>query len=278
MSKHRKIVHINEKSNSAESKAWYVRRIFTLFLKFEIDEYLDLGSELSKGKSMLDFSVVSGGLRAHIELAEGTRVNVGITIGEFSDSLWTSLLNEFSVSSLFLAKFLAGKITSETENICAKFNEELIPLTPDSVKVNCSSSEEEEIKIALATLYWKFIEVVQEDPFLVLSIRGMEREEIIAEIRKRRTILRKKLNEEQSDGITVDYLSDFQRIAKNFWEYPAELEEIKYSIKADELPAAVLKRLDSLPLGGLEEEVDYLLEEAYVHVATRAQAFGLGLI
>ena len=56
------------------------------------------------------------------------------------------------------------------------------------------------------------------------------------------------------------------------------LQQLSYDIRADELPAALLKRMEPAPLDGVDIDADRALEEAYVQVARRAQAFGLGMI
>ena len=50
---------------------------------------------------------------------------------------------------------------------------------------------------------------------------------------------------------------------------------ISYQIKADELPAATLKRLDAMPLLGIEEHVESKVEAAYEKIARLAQSYGL---
>jgi len=65
--------------------------------------------------------------------------------------------------------------------------------------------------------------------------------------------------------------------ARAFWKLGEPAKELHYSIRADELPASLLRRLDPLPLGGFEADLGAEFEEMYAKVARRAQAFGLGL-
>ena len=63
----------------------------------------------------------------------------------------------------------------------------------------------------------------------------------------------------------------------SFWKMKPEAAQIHYHIKADELPASILKWLEPLPLRGIEEAIDRKLEECYAKVARLAQSYGLGL-
>jgi len=53
---------------------------------------------------------------------------------------------------------------------------------------------------------------------------------------------------------------------------------VSYNLRADDLPASILKRIDPVPVGDGFDSLDFELEEAYAQIARRSQVFGLSLV
>ena len=64
---------------------------------------------------------------------------------------------------------------------------------------------------------------------------------------------------------------------KKFYDFPEHGLGIQYQLKADELPAALLRRIEPPPLLGLESSFEPELQEVYNRVTSRAQAYALQL-
>ena len=104
--------------------------------------------------------------------------------------------------------------------------------------------------------------------FLVL---GITKDELISEISRNRK--KNKDSIDNNENTTVLKKEDVDNICR----LNAKIFNLKYSILADEIPAAMLRRLDPLPLQGLEEKADSQLVEAYERVTRMAQSYGLSL-
>ena len=122
------------------------------------------------------------------------------------------------------------------------------------------------------------MEKITEDPFTILSVRGKSREEILAHLRRRREGDRQRaLTQLREEVVPENEIPAAPVTNEEFYSHRAELDDISYDIRADELPAAILKWVEPLPLGELAHELEAPLEEAYARVARRAQTYGLGL-
>ena len=77
----------------------------------------------------------------------------------------------------------------------------------------------------------------------------------------------------ESLDLSPEALFDEQK----FYEFPKEGLGLQYQLKADELPAALLRRVEPPPLLGLEVHFEPELQEVYNRVTSRAQAYALQL-
>ena len=271
--------NLQQDTFSIHSKTWYGEKFFHLLASIGITDYLQQGLELKTKRRILDFSVMNGRMHTKI-LMEGDKANViDLTVPIFSEDEWNSVLKVLAQKSFFLAKFLVDDLTPEVDAAFLKTTgKSLIPEDLRTVVLNSTCTDSEQLKLAGAALFWKFWEKLEIDPFMIFTLRGMGKDEIIALLRKYRGGYTTQTHAETSLNTTTAKNSSPNLTAEGYWNMRAEIDNLRFSIKADELPAAILKRLDPLPLAGLEEVVEPFLETAYADVARRSQAFGLGLL
>ncbi len=261
---------------SLHSSNWFGEQFLQLLARLGIETYLSQGLEIKNRKRVLDFTVVPGKISAKIQL-EGDKTDfIDLQVQTFSDEEWNRVLEELAMKSFFFANLLIGEVPLEIEETFAnKIGKSLVPNTLHEIRLSSSCEDAAQLKLAGAALFWKFWERLGVDPFMIFTMRGIGRDETISRLRKMRGGVELPIRDQ---GSAQRYRGRPQTLpSEGFWDIKVSLEDLRFSIRADELPAALLKRLDPLPLAGLEETVEPLLETAYADVARRAQAYGLGL-
>ena len=260
-----------------KDRAWFVEPLYASCGSPE--QVIEL-SEGAKKRRLLDFYVFPGRIGVKIQDEAATLHRVELVAEPLGDSEWAKLFDALAERSLFLAKLLAGLFPAEIAVLWEEQNIPLFPQIGEGLTVNYNGSEVRELNQYAALLLTKLVDRVEEDPFTLFTFRGRGKDETLLEIRSRRERRRGEVvhTELPPDAPTeprafVGLPTDPEK----FWRSGSELADLSYTIRADELPASLFKRLDSIPLSGLEEDVDSLIEGAYEVVARRAQAYGLGL-
>lgn len=223
-----------------------------------------------------DFSMHPGSASCRVITADGDNVGVRLRAETLADEHWDSLIELLSQKAFFAAQLLAGRLPTEIAEL-AKSN--CIPLIPEElVAIEQDTVIMSELTIPVAALLIRISEALEEDPCQFLLFRGRTSQEVIAELRKQR--LTQTAERRRPTAITeLAYPSDSQAAANicDFWSMSPEIKELQYTIKADELPASILKWLAPIPLSGLEDRIDFMVEEGYARITRLAQSFGLGL-
>ncbi len=114
------------------------------------------------------------------------------------------------------------------------------------------------------------------DPFLAFQLRGLSKEELLDRLRLGRRAVLVATAVERVETEDTDPLK-FAGDGRDWESAGAEMFALSYSLRADELPASLLKRIETIPLPFPTESIDAVLTELYAHIAKRAQAYGLSL-
>lgn len=264
------------------SKSWVSDRVRGLFDDIGFDEVLAEGIELIKNRRVLDFTIQKGRFSARVFRETGAPKLVSVDLPVIEDESWDNIFERLASQSLFLASFLSGSLPPETLEAFRDAGADLFPESGKDFVLQTEGEEISSLQAEHAAVIYKFCEGLSEDAFNYVVFRGRGKEETIVEIRRKRLILNQR--EVSASGVHVQQVHGEQAgadgdldLGRDFWLSSGNLDELTFEIKADELPAAILRHLEPLPLNGLEEEVEQLLNEAYDHITQRAQAYGLGM-
>lgn len=229
-------------------------------------------------RRVLDFLISSGKISARIQDEAGKIYRTEILCDPFADADWDAILTSLAPRSLSLASLLAGVLPPEIESSFREAGNSLFPSGSTAVDGRCECSMGRPCPHIVA-LWEKFLERLDEDPFSIFILRGRGRDETILELRRRRTLRRAGHRQtiRQATPIHERIVSKPLSVT-DFYRARRDMFSLSYNIRADELPAAVLKWLEPIPVGDGAEDIDFRLEESYAQVARRAQGFGLGLM
>lgn len=229
------------------------------------------------GSKCVDLSVSQCRVTARVHDSLGKQRRVEVIFRRIPAETVEMLAEALAAQAFFLAKLLCHELPQEIEEVARLLRISLIPTTHD-FECRIEGRVHESSAPLVSTLLSRLCERVDDDPFLVLQLRGITREELIARIREHRDSLRRQLHRTPVRAADESKAAEPENTSLRRYFTPGDaIFSLSYHIRADEIPAALLKWLDMLPLGGLEDEVEFLLEEAYEVVTRRAQVLGLGL-
>ena len=263
-------------SELSKERAWISDRLRLVAEKIGIAELLDEATLLLQRRRTTDYIIAPGSIVGRIQDERATPFRARLALPVVEEQLWEPISAALAKRAWFLAGLLSGYAPQEIGHVFLRHETVLLPdegslyeLSCECKAVNC---------VHQAALLLLTIDHFMNDPFSLFAFRGRQREMLIADIRRQRLELRKqKMRGEHRGGqlATYERAPDLEDTLAYYWDSGTQLEEISYSIRADELPASIIRRLDPIPLGDLQTEAELLFEEIYAQVARRAQALGL---
>ncbi len=265
---------------SRTTKTWGSDQLLEVFAGNDLIELEAKALNLVRKKKVLDLFITPGVLTAKVQDEKGQLNKVTLEIQTLEDETWTKVYNALANTSYYPAKFLAGELPIEIEDIFAQAGTQLFPKTRNDIRILYKDTQTHLLNEHIVSVLLRVGKMLDNDPFTMLLWKGKGRDETIVTVRNLRREQKKTTLptvEQHQLQAPPPPQSTMNESIKKFWEVSAASKDLEFDIKADELPAAILKWLDPLPLSGLEEKIEFGLEDAYARVARRSQAYGLGL-
>ena len=271
---------VAQKVKHRVSSQWMAEEFLSIFSNTKYQELEPQAIELVRRRQVMDLFVSPGGISAKIQESQSAFRKVSISMQEISDAVWSKAFREISRSAFYLGKLYSSEIPVEINEVFKSCGESLFLSDASKLEIHYCSNVVQDVNLYVAAVLYKFSVLLSEEPFALLLLRGKGRDEIILTLRALRRELSFEnlcVQEETTKVVAESSPINWSKNPADFWRSSDVIKSLQYTIKADELPAALLKWLDPLPLNGMEDQIELSLEEAYAHVAKRAQAYGLGL-
>lgn len=241
----------------------------------------DAGLEDLKYRRIMDLMISTGRLSSRFRHQPGVSTQLDLVFPVFSDAQWLAIIKLCSGNSLFLATLLAGDLSEEFTSALAEMSVHLLPQTHLELTLT-STGDEQQTRRHLAALYWNLADILQHQPFSLFSLRGRGRQEVLSELKMIRSA--EASNRHGTGSHSHEHSAENQvverqthNIHQRYWRLNPAALKLSYRLKADELPAALLRRLQTPPVGILEEQAESLLDELYDYITRRAQGYAIDL-
>ncbi len=260
-----------------KERIWISDRLRSVGEQFDIASFLDEATTLLQRRRTIDFVISAGSIVGRIQDDRPVPYRARLGLKVIEEEVWDTLAAALARRAWYLGGLLSGYAPQEIRHAFIKEDAELLPDDAAAYEFTCECRASGGC-VHRAALLLLTIDHFMNDPFSLFAFRGRQREMLLADIRRHRHELRKELTRGNQRGgqlATYERAPQLEETIPHFWDAGKQLEEISYSIKADELPASIIRRLDPMPLGDLQTEAEMLLEEIYAQVARRAQSLGL---
>src|SRR5512139_814574 len=142
-------------------------------------------SRLSRGRSyarsgqVLNLDIQPGRVESRVQGSRPQPYKVKIEIKPLSEKDWNRVADEMAQQAIFAAKLLAGEMPQNIEEAFAAAKVSLFPASSGDLKTDCSCPDWSNPCKHIAAVYYLLGEQFDSDPFLILKMRGIERENLI---------------------------------------------------------------------------------------------------
>jgi uncharacterized Zn finger protein len=243
-------------------ESWWARRWITVLESFDIGARLGRGRSYARRGQVLSIEIDKGKVTARVQGSRPQPYDVKLEIKTLQAADWQKLAKALSREAIFSAKLLAGEMPQDIEKAFKEAELSLFPEKLKDLKTACSCPDWSNPCKHIAAVYYLLGEEFDRDPFLIFKLRGMNREDLVAMLKKpgKKTTLRQAKPKqeplhEDEEALTSD-------ISK-FWNGEAISDDIFGEVRIPPIPAALPKRLGSFPFWRGEERFLDTMESIY---------------
>lgn len=178
------------------------------------DARLDRGKRYARNGSVLDMQIGHGQVFAHVQGSRDRVYHSYVELKKFTKKEWKRALDALAEQAIYTAKLLAGEMPGDIEAIFDNIGTSLFPRSSNDILFDCSCPDWGDPCKHSAAMYYLLAEQLDADPFLLFHLRGLKREAVLTELRKRRGTTN--IETPTPDAIKQEFAALDEDLAK-FW-------------------------------------------------------------
>lgn len=163
----------------AFATTWWAQRWLAVLEGFNLGARLQRGRTYARGGQVLGIDIAPGRVAARVQGSRKEPYRVTISVTAFKPDERQRLGVALAASPLHLAKLLAGEMPQDIESVLERQKVSLFPARQSELQTNCSCPDWSNPCKHVAAVYYLLGEEFDRDPFLLFTLRGVAREDLI---------------------------------------------------------------------------------------------------
>jgi uncharacterized Zn finger protein len=257
----------SRRQRGAFAANWWAKRWLAVLESYGIGSRLQRGRSYARSGQVLNIDVQPGQVKARVQGSRPRPYDVEIQVSVLSDAEWERVLDTISQQAIFAAQLLDGAMPQAIETVFEEVGVSLFPAKTRDIVTECSCPDYSNPCKHIAAVYYLLGEQFDHDPFLIFTLRGRTREQIIEALRNRRAAA----TGESGEGAMAIEAAPPAPLLKeqiaDFWGRDS-FDWIPPHITAPEVDGVVLRRLGPPP-GNLKKPLETLYRAMTNHVQAK---------
>jgi uncharacterized Zn finger protein len=248
------------------ARKWWGKRWIEVLENFRIGARLTRGKSYARKGQVASLNIEKGVVKAKVQGSRSGMYTVEVRLKPFKKKEWDQIINAITENPAFAASLLSGEMPLEMEEHLSSIGLSLFPQKRRDLETWCSCPDSSNPCKHIAAVFYLMAEAFDENPFLLFSLRGMEREDFL-----------EKLQGELPQNLSPEDSSKSEPLPEDpelFWK-GAKIEATTevFSV-SPRIHGSLPKRLGNLPFWRGEEPFQKAMEEIY----RNASFFGISLL
>lgn len=238
-----------QSKRGAFASRWWGKRWLEVLNSFNIGTRLTRGRAYARKGQVASLDIESGLIKACVQGSRSNAYQVSIKLTTFDDEAWQMVLEKIQQEPIFAALLLGGDMPEDIETLFADAELALFPSRLNDLQTDCSCPDWSNPCKHIAAVYFLLAEAFDQDPFLLLKLRGMDRERFLDHLQAGQADQEEDIPDWQPQALPLAH--------EDFWG-DGTLPEKLAPAPSSKLHAAMPKRLGALPFW--RSEKDFLTE------------------
>jgi hypothetical protein len=174
-------IKANTQRGAFGTKWWAKRWIAAL-------EQLNLGGRLVRGRSyaragqVLDIAIAPGSVSAKVQGSRPTPYSVSIRTTTLDAAAWRRIIETIASEARFTATLAIGDMPQDIEEAFARAGASLFPASARDLTTTCSCPDVSNPCKHIAAVYYLLGEEFDRDPFLLFTLRGGSKSDVLGNV------------------------------------------------------------------------------------------------
>ena len=252
------------------SRTWWGSQWLQALARVIRGERLSRGRAYARLGQVRELTVQLGLILAQVKGTRPQPYQVRIEIDTLTDKQWADVMRALGNRASYAAELLNGVMPQQVQEAFDAAGAPLYPTSSHALHAHCSCADPVRPCKHVAAACYIFAEELDKDPFLLFTLRGWTREQVLAALRIVRAEQLRSDSATRADDRSVG--EDRQPLTSSpadFWRIGNQASEVSISIRAPEIETELLKILGD-PEFAQDESISTDLQQVYHEVSRRA--------
>lgn len=164
------------------AESWWAERWIAVLESFDIGERLNRGRRYARRGQVLSIEVEKGIARARVQGSRPRPYEVTVKVRPLQPAEWSRVTSQLASEAVFAARLLAGEMPRDIEAAFQRAGASLFPEKSRELATACSCPDWSNPCKHVAAVYYLLGEEFDRDPFLLFTLRGLTRDELLAQL------------------------------------------------------------------------------------------------
>lgn len=245
-------------TTGAYPDSWAAQRWLRLVEQVAPGTAMVAGLEYATGGQTRTMSVEPGAVRGTVQGTVIAAYKTSLSLPILPHDQAERVIAAMTDQAVYAAKLLAGELPANIEDVFAPLGLRLFPAEPvggaGEITTKCSCREPQPWCKHACCLAYLVAERFTSDPFLIFTLRGLPREELLERLRQRRAVAAAGVGKVPVYAPLVPGVTDVEappldQCLDRFWEAGAGLAQVDFPVQRPEVSHPLLRRLGPSPFG-----------------------------
>ncbi len=162
------------------ANSWWGRRWLETLESFQLHSRLARGRSYARRGQVLQLEIAEQKVTARVQGSRPEPYIVTIALKRIPLVHWHKVIRKLATRIALAARLIAGELPEEVEHYFREAGVPLFPATKDDLITACSCPDSSNPCKHIAAVYYLLAEQFDHDPFLLLNLRGIGRQQFAA--------------------------------------------------------------------------------------------------
>lgn len=172
-----------QNQRGAFGKKWWGRRWIEILEKMNLGGRLQRARSYARSGQVKDLEIRKGEIVAKVQGSQKKPYQVSIRLKTYSLKQWIEVIEKLLAKPIYAAQLLNNEMPADLEQLFSEAGCPLFPSDSKDLVTSCSCPDWSNPCKHIAAIYYLMSESFDQDPFLLLRLRGMDRESFLEELR-----------------------------------------------------------------------------------------------
>jgi uncharacterized Zn finger protein len=172
-----------QNQRGAFGQTWWGKEWMTTLENFDIGERVTRGKSYARKDQVTDLVITAKkGVAAKVQGSRVRPYKVFITLTPWSKEQKELLAQKLASKPIYMAQLLSGEMPENLARVFKTAGLSLFPCKYNDLTTNCSCPDYSNPCKHIAALFYLMAEAFDQDPFLLFTLRGIEKEDFLKRI------------------------------------------------------------------------------------------------